>query len=71
MEKNLPTLGDTTIENTMAGAIRRLDLFNEYRKNEKAYIFSEAFSMDSMYQNIPDDYCLTNVLSLCPSPGAQ
>jgi hypothetical protein len=52
MEKNLPTLGDTTIENTMAGAIRRLELFNQYRKNEKAYIFSEAFSMDSMYQNI-------------------
>ena len=31
-------LADTTIENTMAGAVRRLELFNDYRKQDKAFV---------------------------------
>lgn len=71
MEANLPTLGDTTIENTMAGAIRRLDLFNQYRKNEKPYIFSEAFSMDSMYQNIARRLLSHKRPEFVPKPGCS
>jgi len=52
LDSNIPLLSDTTIENTMAGAVRRLELFNQYRKNEKPYLFSESFAVDSCYQNL-------------------
>jgi Ca2+-binding EF-hand superfamily protein len=52
LDSNIPLLSDTTIENTMAGAVRRLELFNQYRKNEKPYLFSESFAVDSCFQNL-------------------
>lgn len=52
LDKVVAVLSDTEIENTMAGAVRRLGLFNDYRKNDKAYLFGEAFTLDSMDQTL-------------------
>jgi len=52
LDSNIPLLQDTHIENTMAGAVRRLEIFNNYRKNEKAYLFGESFATDSCFQNL-------------------
>lgn len=40
--KTLAVLTDTTIENTMAGAVRRLERFDAYRENDKATVYADC-----------------------------
>lgn len=71
LDSNLPLLSDTTIENTKAGAVRRLELFNQYRKNEKPYLFSESFAVDSNFQNLARRLISRKRPAFVPSKGCS
>eukprot|EP00211_Chloroparvula_japonica_P004956 CAMPEP_0119119142 /NCGR_PEP_ID=MMETSP1310-20130426/760_1 /TAXON_ID=464262 /ORGANISM="Genus nov. species nov., Strain RCC2339" /LENGTH=856 /DNA_ID=CAMNT_0007108559 /DNA_START=117 /DNA_END=2684 /DNA_ORIENTATION=+ len=45
-------LGDRTIDNTMAGAVQKLDDFDAYKRNDKNVLIGDHLALESQYNGI-------------------
>jgi len=52
MDKAEKLLADRTIDNTMAGAKRRIEDFYAYKSNDKNFIIGEQLNLEALYNNL-------------------
>jgi hypothetical protein len=64
-------LEDRTIDNTMAGAQRRLEQFYEYKTNDKNKIIEHQLSLESLFNNLAMRLAHNKRPEFKPAPGCS
>jgi hypothetical protein len=64
-------LEDRTIDNTMAGAQRRLEQFYEYKANDKNQIIEHQLSLESLFNNLSMRLAHNKRPEFKPAPGCS
>lgn len=64
-------LEDRTIDNTMAGAKRRLEQFYEYKANDKNQIIEHQLSLESLFNNLAMRLAHNKRPEFKPAPGCS
>lgn len=52
LDSTFAFLEDRTIDNTMAGAVAKMDEFNDYRANKKGDVISSFLELESLYNHL-------------------
>jgi hypothetical protein len=64
-------LGDRSIDNTMAGAVQKLDDFTEYKKKDKGELIGDQLNLESQYNGIATRLSDKNRPAYTPPEGCR
>jgi Ca2+-binding EF-hand superfamily protein len=64
-------LGDRSIDNTMAGAVKKLDDFSEYKKTDKGLLIGDQLNLEAQYNVIATKLSDKNRPVFVPAEGSR